>query len=281
MLQKEKLDTIVLEKLGLAQRRSNLSQWKQMVNRIHHLQGKVTIGMVGKYTSLKDAYLSIVEALSHSGYYYKKKVEIIWINSEQLNSKVLNQVDGILVPGGFGLRGIDGKINAITFARENKVPYLGICLGMQCAVTEFARNKLGLSDANSTEFDSGTAHPVIDLMVDQKGLSAKGGTMRLGKYPCRLHPGSLAYQAYGMDLIFERHRHRYELNNQYRDDLAEAGMIISGINPDQDLVEIVELRDHPWFVAVQFHPEFKSRPDRPHPLFRDFIGAALKYAKNK
>ncbi|MDZ7838160.1 MAG: CTP synthase [Actinomycetota bacterium] len=284
LLQKEKLDSIVLEKLGLPQHPSNLSSWKQMVKHIHSLEGKVTIGIVGKYTSLKDAYISIVESLAHGGYYFKKNVEIKWINSESLTTEnnikqELGKLQGILVPGGFGTRGIDGKINAITYARENNIPYLGICLGMQCAVTEFVRNVLGLKDANSSEFDADTLNPVIDLMPDQKSINAKGGTMRLGKYPCRLKKGSLAHKAYGKQLVHERHRHRYELNNKYRDRLTEAGMMISGIYPGQDLVEIVEVKNHPWFVAVQFHPEFKSRPDRPHPLFRDFVGAAIKYSQ--
>ncbi|MCG9479640.1 MAG: CTP synthase [Actinomycetia bacterium] len=284
LLQKEKLDSIVLEKMGLPQHPSNLGSWKQMVKHIHNLEGKVTIGIVGKYTSLKDAYISIVESLAHGGYYFKKNVEIKWINSESLTTEnnikqELGKLQGILVPGGFGTRGIDGKINAITYARENNIPYLGICLGMQCAVTEFVRNVLGLKDANSSEFDADTLNPVIDLMPEQKSINVKGGTMRLGKYPCRLKKGSLAYKAYGKQLVHERHRHRYELNNKYRDRLTEAGMMVSGIYPDQDLVEIVEVKNHPWFVAVQFHPEFKSRPDRPHPLFRDFVGAAIKYSQ--
>jgi len=286
MLQAEKLDNVVLSKLKLRKGAPDLRSWKEMVGHIHNLEGKIRIGIVGKYTNLKDAYISIVEALNHSGYYFKKNVEIVWINSEGLTScrgidQQLMEVDGILVPGGFGARGIDGKINAIKCARENQIPYFGICLGMQCAVTEFARNVLGLSDANSSEFDPSTSHPVIDLMAEQKEVSQKGGTMRLGRYPCRLKSGSLAHRAYKEDLVYERHRHRYEVNNSYREQLEKNGMAVTGVYPEKDLAEIIEIKDHPWFVAVQFHPEFKSRPDRPHPLFKDFIAAAYKYSQKR
>ncbi|MGM0366197.1 MAG: CTP synthase [Actinomycetota bacterium] len=283
MLQEEKLDSVVLAKLQLKGKASNLKGWKKMVEHIYSLEGNIRIGMVGKYTDLKDAYISIVEALKHSGYHFRKNIEIVWINSEVLNdcrdTGQLSEVDGILVPGGFGVRGIDGKINAIKCARENNIPYLGICLGMQCAVTEFARNVLGLSDANSSEFDSSTSHPVIDLMAEQKGIREKGGTMRLGRYPCRLRAGSLAHKAYKKEMVYERHRHRYELNNTYRKQLEEAGMAVTGVYPEKDLAEIIEIKGHPWFVAVQFHPEFRSRPDRPHPLFKDFIAAAYSYSQ--
>jgi CTP synthase len=283
MLQKEKLDLRVLSKLGLSAGKSDLKSWKKVVDTIHNLDGSVKIGMVGKYTNLKDSYISIVEALNHGGYYFKKNVEIIWINSESLEKNcdeenILRSMDGILVPYGFGPRGINGKISAIRCARENKIPFLGICLGMQCAVIEFARNVMGLKDANSTEFDPDTKNPVIDIMYEQKEISDKGGTMRLGKYKCSLKPGSNAYRAYRKSIVYERHRHRYELNNDYIKRFEEAGLIVTGINPDKNLAEIVEVKDHPWFVAVQFHPEFKSRPERPHPLFRDFIEASLEYS---
>lgn len=288
MLQEEKLDSIVISKLNLKCGESDLERWKKMVNVIHNLEGKVRIGIVGKYTNLKDSYISIVEALNHGGYYFRKNVEIAWINSEELDNlceedSSLLEVDGILVPGGFGARGINGKIRAIKCAREMGIPFLGICLGMQCAVIEFSRNVLGLEDANSSEFDPDTKHPVIDLMLEQKNVDDKGGTMRLGSYPCKIRKDSLAYKAYGEEMVYERHRHRYELNNCYRDILERGGLIVSGVYPEKNLAEIIEVRDHPWFVAVQFHPEFKSRPDRPHPLFREFIGASIKYSsfKNK
>ena len=280
MLQKEKLDKRVLEKLSLKVGNSDLGSWKRLVRRINHLKGSVKIGIVGKYTDLKDAYISIVESLNHGGYYYGRNVELIWVNSENINDcsndlKILDSVHGVLIPYGFGNRGIDGKIKAIKYTRENKIPFLGICLGLQCAVIEFARNVLGLEDANSSEFDPQTKNPVIDLMLEQKEVREKGGTMRLGSYRCRLKKDSKAFKAYGKMNIEERHRHRFELNNKYRDMLEKAGMIITGVNPDKDLAEIIELPGHPWFLAVQFHPEFKSRPDRPHPLFRDFIKAAI------
>lgn len=280
-LQKENLDIRVLEKLKLKSGRSNLNSWKKLVERIHGLDGTVKIGIIGKYTELKDAYISIVESLNHGGYYHGKIIEPVWVNSQSLgkssdNKNILDGIDGILVPYGFGHRGINGKINAIKYARENDVPFFGICMGLQCAVIEFAENVLKIEDANSSEFDPDSKNPIIDLMAEQKDLKVKGGTMRLGSYKCRLKKGSRAHYAYGCLNIEERHRHRFELNNDYRDMLEKAGMGITGINPDKNLAEIVEIDDHPWFVAVQFHPEFKSRPDKPHPLFRDFIEASIK-----
>jgi len=280
-LQKEGFDSIVMYKLNLKYRVSDMQGWKNLVNVINNLKGKVRIAVVGKYTNLKDAYISIVEALNHGGYYFKKNIEIKWVNSEQLENdlnckNILSDMDGILVPGGFGIRGIDGKLNAIKFARENKVPYFGICLGMQCAVVEFAKNVLGLEDANSTEFDSSTGNPVIDLLYEQKGVNNLGGTMRLGSYPCRLAVNSNAFKAYQEEIVHERHRHRYELNNKYREKFESSGMIISGLYAEKNLAEIIEIKNHPWFTGVQFHPEFKSRPDRPHPLFREFISASIK-----
>jgi len=283
MLQKEDLDLRVLQKLGLKPGKPDLSNWKQLVDRIHSLKGSVKIGIVGKYTDLKDAYISIVESLNHGGYHHGKNVEVIWINAESIGkegigNKQLSEVDGILIPYGFGQRGISGKIAAVRFARENNIPFFGICLGLQCSVIEFSKNVLGIKDANSSEFDPDTKNPVIDLMFEQKTVKEKGGTMRLGSYKCRVKKGSNAFKAYGRENIRERHRHRFELNNKYIPMLEKAGMTITGINPEKGLAEIIEIDDHPWFLAVQFHPEFKSRPDRPHPLFKDFIGAALKYS---
>jgi CTP synthase len=280
MMEAEGLGELAVRRLGLkCPNAPDLTEWRAMVDKMKNLHRHTTIGLVGKYVSLHDAYLSVAEALRHGGLFHGASVDIRWINAEDLEEqsveKLLADVDGILVPGGFGDRGIEGKINAIKYARENKIPYLGICLGMQLAVVEFARNVLGWATANSSEFNANTQYPVIDLLPEQKELDRMGGTMRLGRYPCRLLPGSLANQAYAEGVIQERHRHRYELNNQYREALAEAGLVISGTLPDRYLVEIVELKDHPWFVATQFHPEFKSRPNKPHPLFRDFIGATL------
>lgn len=241
---------------------------------------EVEVALVGKYVDLHDAYISVVEALKHAGVYHSAAVNIRWVNAEHVNDEtvetLLKGADGILVPGGFGDRGVEGKIRAIQYARENKIPYLGLCLGMQCAVIEFARNVAGLKGANSTEFDPNTSYPVIDLMPEQKDIDEKGGTMRLGVYPCKVIEGTKAYQAYQDELVYERHRHRYEFNNQYRELLTSKGLVLSGLSPDERLVEIIELKDHPYFVASQFHPEFKSRPLKPHPLFRDFIGAILK-----
>jgi CTP synthase len=279
MLRDEGLDGLVVDKLGLETRGPKLEEWIALVQRIKEAKGTVRIGLVGKYVQLRDAYLSVVEALGHACIHHGRNLEIIWVDSESLKDdelvSELKHADGILVPGGFGVRGTEGKIKSVRYARENNVPYLGLCLGMQVAVAEFARNVAGMAGANSSEFDADSKYPVIDLLPDQTGVSDKGGTMRLGSSPSKLAPGTKAHAAYGTELIHERHRHRYEVNNVYRDALVEAGLIISGTTMDGQLVEIIELADHPWFVACQFHPEFKSRPTRPHPLFREFIGAAL------
>ncbi|MDI6715945.1 MAG: CTP synthase [Actinomycetota bacterium] len=285
MLHDEGLDDIVAEHLGLDNGPADLSEWRSLVDRIRRVENKIKIGLVGKYVQLPDAYLSVVEALKHGGYYNNTDVEIVWVDAETLSQEEVERqlalVDGILVPGGFGIRGIEGKINAVKFARENRIPFFGICLGLQCAVVEYARNVVGLEGANSSEFDPKTPHPVIDLLPEQKQVEDMGGTMRLGAYPCKIAEGSFAYKAYGSNEIHERHRHRYEVNNEYVDVLEKAGLVLSGRSPNGYLVEIIEIKDHPWFVGTQFHPEFKSRPTRPHPLFRDFIGAALKYSKER
>ncbi len=279
MLHKEGLDTMVCDKLNLKCKPIDNTEWVSMVNNIKNLSKNVTIALVGKYVELHDAYISVVEALSHGGYANDANINIKWINAADVTaenvSECLKDIDGVLVPGGFGDRGVEGKIETIRWARENKVPFLGICLGMQCAVIEFARNVLGYKEAHSSEIDENAKYPVIDLMPDQKDIDEKGGTMRLGVYPCKLSKATNSFEAYGEEVIYERHRHRYEFNNEYRKPLTEAGLILSGTSPDSRLVEIVELKDHPWFVAVQFHPELKSRPNRPHPLFRDFIKASL------
>jgi len=279
ILAEEGLDNIVIRMLGLKCNDGDLKDWRELVRRITNPQGKVTIGLVGKYVELQDAYLSIAESLHHAGIYHQELVEIKWIYAEDLEKSgvgMLAGLDGILVPGGFGERGVEGKILAARYARENQIPYLGICLGMQCAVIEFARHVCDLTDAHSSEFNPQTPYPVIDLMLEQTSVVEKGGTMRLGQYPCRLTPGTKAMAAYAQEEIVERHRHRYEFSNRFREQLVACGMIISGLSPDGNLVEMIELPDHPWFVACQFHPEFKSRPNRPHPLFRDFVGAARK-----
>lgn len=284
MLEEEGLADIVLEKLGIKTGPPELSEWREMVDKAKNMRSHTTIALVGKYVSLPDAYLSVNEALRHAGFYHDSTIEIKWINSEDVNrdnvEEILGDVDGVVVPGGFGDRGIKGKIEAIRFSRERNIPFLGLCLGMQLAVVEFARNVMGWRDANSTEFDSSTPYPVIDLLPGQKELKQIGGTMRLGHYPCKLKPGTLAYKAYKQEIVGERHRHRYELNNAYRDALAQNGLVMSGTLPDGGLVEIIELPGHPWFVATQFHPEFKSRPNRPHPLFSDFIDAARRVRQN-
>lgn len=283
LLEQAGLDQIVLDRLRLECNERDLTFWREMVSKMKSLQEKVTIAIVGKYVSLPDAYLSVAEALRHGGITHNAHVNIKWVNSEVIErdevSKVIGDVDGILVPGGFGNRGIEGKIEAIRWARENKIPFLGICLGMQCAVIEYARNVCGFTGANSSEFDPDSPHPVIDLLPEQKEIEDMGGTMRLGLEPIKLLPDNKARQAYQEELIYERHRHRYEVNSEYIPKLQQAGLNIAGILPDRQLVEIIELPDHPWFVASQFHPEFKSRPHRPQPLFRDFIGAALEYSK--
>ncbi|MDI6617269.1 MAG: CTP synthase [Clostridiales bacterium] len=285
LLKDEGLDEMVCKKLGLKCKPDDMDEWRALVNRIKNLKHKVKIALVGKYVELHDAYLSVVEALKHGGFYNDCDVTIDWVNACDVTvdnmGELLKDADGILVPGGFGDRGIEGKILAARYARENKVPFFGICLGMQCAVIEFARDVLGLKGAHSSEIDADTPYPVIDLMPEQRDIDEKGGTMRLGLYPCKLKENSLAKKCYNDELIYERHRHRYEFNNQYRDEFVSHGMELSGISPDGRLVEIVELKDQPWFIGVQFHPEFKSRPNRPHPLFKDFIRASLENRKNK
>lgn len=282
MLNDDGLDRILIKKLNLSVGKPDLSRWTEIVKKIRNPAGKVTIAIVGKYVNLRDSYKSLCEALIHGGLANNVDVSLRLVDAEEIEGKgpdaVLSDADGILVPGGFGNRGIEGKIAAIKYSRENKIPFFGICLGMQCAVIEFARNMAGFSDANSTEFDEKTAYPVIHIMPDQEGKD-KGGTMRLGAYPCVLMPDTAAYKAYKSARISERHRHRYEFNNIYRDNLIKAGLVISGLYPQKDLVEIVEIKDHPWFLATQFHPEFKSRPIAPHPLFASFIGAAVRKVK--
>ena len=277
----EGLDAKILEFLNIWTGTPNLQQWRKIVKRLAHPKKKVIIGIVGKYVHLIDSYKSLNEALIHGGIANDCRVELKFVDSEKVYAegpeKYLSDVCGILVPGGFGDRGIEGKIVAVRYARENKIPYFGICLGMQMAVIEFARNVCGMHKANSTEFDKNTKYPVVDLMEEQKEISDMGGTMRLGAYLCRLTPGTFAHKAYKKLEISERHRHRYEFNNKYREEITSKGMVISGVYPKKDLVEIVEIPDHPWFVAGQFHPEFKSRPVDPHPLFREFIRASLNY----
>lgn len=280
MLEEEGLAQIACKRLKLKCEEPDLSEWKNMVEKNKKLEKTVTVALVGKYVELYDAYMSVVEALKHGGTENNTKINIKWVNSENLENGDItvefSDVDAILVPGGFGDRGIEGKILAVKYARENKIPYFGICLGMQMAVVEFARNVAGLKDANSSEFIGGLKYPVIDLMPEQREIDEKGGTMRLGLYPCKIINHTKAYEIYEDELIYERHRHRYEFNNEYRDVLQNKGLTISGVSPCEKLVEIVELRDHPWFVGVQFHPEFKSRPNRAHPLFKDFIRAAIE-----
>ena len=282
MMQQEGLDKIVLEKLRMDFSPADMAEWERMVYKINHPQKKVKIAVVGKYVELPDAYISVTEALHHAGIANDSAVKIQWVNAEHIESgdvdlsEVFVGCKGILVPGGFGDRGIEGKIRAIQYARENRIPFLGLCLGMQCAVIEFARHVCGMEDAHSTEFNPETAHPVIALMDSQLGVVDKGGTMRLGAYPCRIAEGTFTAGAYEKPEVQERHRHRFEFNNQFRDTLKAAGMIIAGTLPDDSLVEVVEVKDHPWFVGCQFHPELKSRPNNPHPLFREFVRAALE-----
>ncbi len=279
VLHREGLDSLLASMLRLPETQPDLSEWRGLVERVHQASAPVNISIVGKYVTLKDAYLSVIEALKHGGFHHGARVNLTWIASDELIEgsveQVLGGADGILVPGGFGIRGVEGKIEAIRYAREQGIPYLGLCLGLQCAVIEFARNVCGLEGANSSEFDPRTPHPVIDLLPEQEGVVDMGGTMRLGAYPADLLPGSLAERAYGQEAISERHRHRYEVNPAYHLVLQQHGMAFSGISPDRRLVEIIELPGHPYFIAGQFHPELKSRPTRPHPLFRDFVGAAL------
>ena len=279
MFAEQSLDELLLKKLGLEVRSSDLMEWRDIVRRITQPRSQTRVALVGKYTELHDSYLSVMEALTHAGAANDAHVNIDWVNSECLNEsnvdERLKDANAILVPGGFGTRGIDGMLCAIRYARENKVPFLGICLGLQLAVIDYARSVCGMTGAHTTEIDPQTPYPVIDIMPDQVGVQL-GGTMRMGLYECVLNPATRAMAAYGSSPIFERHRHRYEVNNKYRDKLFSGDLIISGGNPERNLIEIVELKDHPWFVSVQFHPEFKSRPNRAQPLFRDFIAAALK-----
>jgi CTP synthase len=290
-LHAEGLDDRIVEALELKAPANDLKTWETIIERIKHPSKNVMIALVGKYIDLKEAYKSLCEALTHGGIANDAKVNISWVDSEDIESngaeKMLKGMDGILVPGGFGIRGVEGKIAAAKYARENKIPYFGICLGMQCAVIEAARNLAGIADANSSEFNQQTPDPVIYLIeqwydyrtksVQKRDMACdKGGSMRLGAYPCKIEKGTHAYQAYGTDNISERHRHRYEFNNRYKDALKKAGLVISGLSPDGELVEIVELKNHPWFLGCQFHPEFKSTPRNPHPLFTAFINAALK-----
>ena len=281
-LEEAGLGEFIVQELALPKHQPQMQEWIELVARIKHPRPALTIGLVGKYVELHDAYLSVAESLDHAGWYHDVDIHIKWINSEALEQmgdnyeEALEGVAGIVVPGGFGHRGIEGKIKAANFARRNNIPYLGLCLGLQVAVIEFARNVLGLADANSSEFDPQNANPVIDLMHTQRNVSDKGGTMRLGNWVCCLTAGTKAYQAYEEPIVFERHRHRYEFNNDYRKRMEKHGLVVSGRSADNSLIEIVELKDHPWFVASQFHPEFKSRPTRPHPLFRDFVGASVK-----
>ncbi|MHB1954062.1 MAG: CTP synthase [Sulfobacillus sp.] len=280
MLEQEGLDDIVADRLGLTATEARLEEWTRMVARATSLNGAVTIAIVGKYVALHDAYLSVVEGLTHGGIAHGVHVNVRWIDSEDIEGgnaeALLEGVGGVLVPGGFGYRGIEGKVEAIQWARLTDTPFFGICMGMQAAVIEFARHELGLSKANSTEFSANTPDPVIDLMPEQQGVLDMGGTMRLGSYPCELQDGSTAQNIYEDTLIFERHRHRFEFNNAYRERFQAMGFIASGLSPDRRLVEIMELKGHPWFVGTQFHPEFQSRPNRPHPLFASFVGAAVQ-----
>ena len=280
-MEKEHLADVICECLKLDCPEPDITEWENMVNTIKNLEKDVTVALVGKYTSLHDAYISVVESLKHGGLAHKSNVNIKWIPSEDVNEEnvdeLLGDVSGILVPGGFGDRGIDGKILAIKYAREHKIPFLGLCLGMQLAIVEFARNVVGFNDAHSIELDPQTTHPVIHLMPEQDGIEDIGGTLRLGSYPCVLDKSTKAYELYGEETIHERHRHRYEVNNYYREDLLKAGMTFSGLSPDGRIVEMLELPDHPWFIATQAHPEFKSRPNRPHPLSKGFVCAALEY----
>ncbi len=285
VVEQEGLAEITLEHLSLKSEAENLklAEWKAMVEKMRKIDQEVEIAIVGKYVELQDAYLSIIESFQHAGTYNNVEVNIRWVHAENIEDegakKHLADVAGILVPGGFGDRGIEGKIDAIRYAREEKIPYFGICLGMQCAVIEFARNVCQIEDAHSSEFDE-VASAVIALMPDQKDVENKGGTMRLGLYPCQLKEGSISQKLYQDDLIEERHRHRYEFNNQFREELTNKGMVLSGVSPDDRLVEIIEIEDHPWFVATQFHPEFKSRPNKPNPLFKGFVKAAVDYNNN-
>jgi CTP synthase len=279
-MEKENLAKVACECLHLDCPEPDLTDWKQMVNDLRHPDKEVRIALVGKYTALHDAYISVVEALKHGGIPLHTTIDIKWVDSEELNDsnadEILGDVNGILVPGGFGVRGVDGKILAVRYAREHKIPFLGLCLGMQVAIIEFARDVCGFRDAHSIELDPNTTHPVIALMPDQNGVEDIGGTLRLGAYPCILDKSSKAYELYGKEEISERHRHRYEVNNDFRSTLTDHGMKLCGTSPDGRIVEMIEIPEHPWFIATQAHPELKSRPNRPHPLFRGFVEAATE-----
>lgn len=280
VFRKEGLDELIVRQLHVETGQPNLREWDAMVQKIKRPKHEISVALVGKYVGLKECYKSLGEALVHGGIDHETKVNINWIESEDIErqgtERILREADGILIPGGFGTRGIEGKVTTIRYARERHVPFLGLCLGMQCAAIEFARNVAGLAGANSAEFDERSPHPVIHLMPDQHDVSDKGGTMRLGSYLCKLGEGTLAQKMYGVSEVRERHRHRYEFNNSYREQLTAKGLVLSGVSPDGRLVEIIELKDHPWFLGTQFHPEYSSRPHRPHPLFSGFVGAALR-----
>ncbi|MFA7658636.1 MAG: CTP synthase [Candidatus Gastranaerophilaceae bacterium] len=284
-LEEQNMASVVLQRLNMEDKKPNLTSWTKLVEKIKNPQSTIRVAIAGKYTKLSDAYISVVESLKHAGYANEAQIEIKWINSEDCieydeAKEMLKDVQAVVVPGGFGIRGIEGKLNVVRYARENNLPFLGLCLGMQCAVIEYARNVLGLKDANSTEFDENTPYPVIDLMLEQKNVQGYGGTMRLGKYECHLKKGSKANEAYGTAKIFERHRHRYEVNNEYIEQFKKSGLVFSGLSPDGMLAEIIELPQLDWFVASQFHPEFKSRPEIPHPLFNGLVSTAKKRMEN-
>lgn len=284
-LEEQKMASVVLQRLNMEDKKPNLHSWTKLVEKIKNPKFTIKVAIAGKYTKLSDAYISVVESLKHAGYANDSQIDIKWINAEECldydeAKRLLKDVQAVVVPGGFGIRGIEGKLNVIRYARENNLPFLGLCLGMQCAVIEYARNVVGLKDANSTEFDENTPYPVIDLMLEQKNVQGYGGTMRLGKYECHIKKGSKASMAYDSTKIFERHRHRYEVNNEYIDKLKKAGLAFSGLSPDGMLAEIIELPELDWFVASQFHPEFKSRPETPHPLFYGLVTTAKKRMEN-
>lgn len=284
-LEDQNMASVVLQRLNMEDKKPDLKSWTSLVEKIKNPKITIKVAIAGKYTKLSDAYISVVESLKHAGYANDAQIDIKWINSEDCidynaAKEMLKDVQAVVVPGGFGIRGIEGKLSVVRYARENNLPFLGLCLGMQCAVIEYARNVVGLKDANSTEFDENTPYPVIDLMLEQKNVQGYGGTMRLGKYECHIKKGSKANEAYGTTKIWERHRHRYEVNNEYMDKLKKAGLVFSGLSPDGMLAEITELPELDWFVASQFHPEFKSRPETPHPLFNGLISTAAKKMKN-
>ncbi len=285
-LEAQNLAGVVLSRLNMKDKAPKLEEWKKLVERIKNPQKTFNVVIAGKYTKLSDAYISVVESLKHAGYAHDAQINVKWVAADdcidlEKAKEAMKDADALVVPGGFGIRGIEGKLNVIKIARENNIPFLGLCLGMQCAVIEYARNVVGLKGANSTEFDEGTQYPVIDLMLEQKNVEGYGGTMRLGKYDCKLQKGTKAHRAYGSDLINERHRHRYEVNNELRQQISDAGLVFSGMSPDGMLAEIVELPKNDWFVASQFHPEFKSRPESPHPLFKGLIAAVDKQKSKK